>query len=200
MSESIFTYGAPGLKFGEGASDEIGYDLQLPEGTETLDVHGLRVYPGLVALGASSRINSDGGVLTLGGNISGAGRTLTVGGAGSTTINGVIGTTTGGLVKDGGATLVLGAANTYTGGTAINGGTIQLAGANGPDVRPGTVSLTHLIHGYTPGVLRCCGVTVLRCGSRTQHRNTARPIPRYFHFPVARQRTERKRETAIQVR
>ncbi|MCU1657246.1 MAG: adhfe [Pseudonocardiales bacterium] len=27
MSESIFTYGAPALKFGDGASDEIGYDL-----------------------------------------------------------------------------------------------------------------------------------------------------------------------------
>ena len=27
MNESVFTYGAPGLKFGEGASDEIGYDL-----------------------------------------------------------------------------------------------------------------------------------------------------------------------------
>jgi alcohol dehydrogenase class IV len=27
MSESIFTYGAPTLKFGDGASDEIGYDL-----------------------------------------------------------------------------------------------------------------------------------------------------------------------------
>ncbi|GAB3660460.1 hydroxyacid-oxoacid transhydrogenase [Nocardioides korecus] len=27
MSEQVFTYGAPGLKFGEGASDEIGYDL-----------------------------------------------------------------------------------------------------------------------------------------------------------------------------
>ncbi|ROR89599.1 hydroxyacid-oxoacid transhydrogenase [Nocardioides aurantiacus] len=26
-AESIFTYGAPGLKFGEGASDEIGHDL-----------------------------------------------------------------------------------------------------------------------------------------------------------------------------
>ncbi len=27
MNETVFTYGAPGLKFGEGASDEIGYDL-----------------------------------------------------------------------------------------------------------------------------------------------------------------------------
>src|SRR4051795_9030113 len=26
-TESIFTYGAPGLKFGDGAADEIGYDL-----------------------------------------------------------------------------------------------------------------------------------------------------------------------------
>ena len=25
--ESVFTYGAPALKFGDGASDEIGYDL-----------------------------------------------------------------------------------------------------------------------------------------------------------------------------
>ena len=25
--ESVFTYGAPGLKFGDGAADEIGYDL-----------------------------------------------------------------------------------------------------------------------------------------------------------------------------
>ncbi len=27
MTESVFTYGAPQLKFGSGASDEIGYDL-----------------------------------------------------------------------------------------------------------------------------------------------------------------------------
>ncbi|MGI8759911.1 MAG: hydroxyacid-oxoacid transhydrogenase [Jatrophihabitantaceae bacterium] len=27
MTESVFTYGAPALKFGDGASDEIGYDL-----------------------------------------------------------------------------------------------------------------------------------------------------------------------------
>jgi len=27
--ESVFTYGAPQLKFGSGAADEIGYDLSL---------------------------------------------------------------------------------------------------------------------------------------------------------------------------
>ena len=28
MKETVFTYGAPALKFGPGAADEIGYDLQ----------------------------------------------------------------------------------------------------------------------------------------------------------------------------
>jgi len=39
-----------------GKIDEIGYDLYLPEGTEEVDAHGLRVYPGLVALKATSRL------------------------------------------------------------------------------------------------------------------------------------------------
>lgn len=40
-----------------GKIDEIGYDLYLPEGTEEIDAHGLRVYPGLVALKATSRLS-----------------------------------------------------------------------------------------------------------------------------------------------
>src|SRR5690349_19083391 len=52
MSESVFTYGAPGLKFGEGASDEIGYDLSL---------HGVRrvlviTDPGVAATGHPQRV------------------------------------------------------------------------------------------------------------------------------------------------
>ena len=39
-----------------GKIEEIGYDLFLPEGTEQLDAHGLRVYPGLVALSATTRL------------------------------------------------------------------------------------------------------------------------------------------------
>lgn len=39
-----------------GVIDAIGYDLVLPEGTETLDASGYRVYPGLVAMGATNRI------------------------------------------------------------------------------------------------------------------------------------------------
>ena len=39
-----------------GVIEEIGYDLYLPEETEILDAMGMRVYPGLVALGATSTI------------------------------------------------------------------------------------------------------------------------------------------------
>jgi alcohol dehydrogenase class IV len=52
MSESIFTYGAPGLKFGTGASAEIGYDLS------QYDVRRVLVLtdPGVAATGHPQRI------------------------------------------------------------------------------------------------------------------------------------------------
>ncbi|NOT29054.1 MAG: hypothetical protein HOP15_01255 [Planctomycetes bacterium] len=37
---------------------EIGHDLFVPAGAETLDAHGLRVYPGLIALGATGRVSA----------------------------------------------------------------------------------------------------------------------------------------------
>ena len=43
-----------------GVIEEIGYDLYLPEETEVLDATGYRVYPGLVALDATSRITGGG--------------------------------------------------------------------------------------------------------------------------------------------
>lgn len=39
-----------------GVIDQIGYDLFVPEEAERTDVSGYRVYPGLVALGATSRV------------------------------------------------------------------------------------------------------------------------------------------------
>jgi hydroxyacid-oxoacid transhydrogenase len=52
MNETVFTYGAPGLKFGEGASDEIGYDLS------QLDVSRVLVVtdPGVAATGHPQRV------------------------------------------------------------------------------------------------------------------------------------------------
>jgi hypothetical protein len=37
---------------------EIGYDVFVPASAERLEAHGLRVYPGLIALGATSRVST----------------------------------------------------------------------------------------------------------------------------------------------
>ena len=39
-----------------GVIEEIGFDVFLPEGTEKLDARGMQVYPGLVALNATTRV------------------------------------------------------------------------------------------------------------------------------------------------
>ena len=73
--------------------------------------------------------------LLINGNVSTVISTLTVGGAGTTTINGVIGnggalTGIGGnLVMQGPGTLYLTASNTYSGTTLVSGGLLDLAGA-----------------------------------------------------------------------
>src|SRR5215213_8434502 len=50
--ESVFTYGAPSLKFGNGASDEIGYDLSLTGARRVLVVTD----PGVAATGIPQRV------------------------------------------------------------------------------------------------------------------------------------------------
>jgi hydroxyacid-oxoacid transhydrogenase len=50
--ESVFTYGAPQLKFGSGAADEIGYDLSLTGARRVL----LVTDPGLAATGIPQRV------------------------------------------------------------------------------------------------------------------------------------------------
>lgn len=57
MTESVFTYAAPGLKFGRGASDEIGWDVQQLCRDVTGDVRVLLVTdPGVAATGHPARI------------------------------------------------------------------------------------------------------------------------------------------------
>jgi hydroxyacid-oxoacid transhydrogenase len=51
--ESVFTYGAPQLKFGSGAADEIGYDLSLTGARRVL----LVTDPGLAATGIPQRVS-----------------------------------------------------------------------------------------------------------------------------------------------
>ncbi len=52
MSETVFTYGAPGLKFGVGASDEIGFDLSLYDVRRVLVITD----PGVAASGHPERV------------------------------------------------------------------------------------------------------------------------------------------------
>ena len=51
-AETVFTYGAPALKFGDGAADEIGYDLAQLGATRALVVTD----PGVAATGLPARI------------------------------------------------------------------------------------------------------------------------------------------------
>jgi hydroxyacid-oxoacid transhydrogenase len=50
--ESVFTYGAPQLKFGTGAADEVGYDLSLTGARRALVVTD----PGIAATGTPQRV------------------------------------------------------------------------------------------------------------------------------------------------
>ncbi|HEU5005691.1 MAG TPA: hydroxyacid-oxoacid transhydrogenase [Jatrophihabitantaceae bacterium] len=52
MNESVFTYGAPALKFGDGASDELGYDLAQLGATRALVITD----PGVAASGLAERV------------------------------------------------------------------------------------------------------------------------------------------------
>ena len=99
------------------------------------NISGTNTYGGLVTLGASSRINSDAGTLTLSnaGTITGAGFDLTLGGAGNMTVTSIIGTGSGNLIKDGAGTVTLSGANTFTGTTTINAGTLRLGVINALD-------------------------------------------------------------------
>lgn len=55
-----------------GKIQSIGYDLFVPEGAETLDAQGLRVYPGLIALGATGRVTAGATAADGPGNVSDA--------------------------------------------------------------------------------------------------------------------------------
>lgn len=89
-------------------------------------------YSSAIVLAADSTVGSTLGntILTLSGPITGEGRTLTTAGVGNHTLSGAIGTTTGGLIKEGSGTTILSGANTYSGVTQINNGVLALSNAN----------------------------------------------------------------------
>lgn len=139
------TTNADGLRFDVGgytlnpnaaATDTITFG-----GTNAIDVTAsattgnVVITNALVLNAASTFTNNGGGSLQLNlpaAGITGATFGITADGSGNTTINGLIGTTTGGLTKNGAGVLTLsGAANTYTGTTAVSTGRLDLNKAAG---------------------------------------------------------------------
>jgi autotransporter-associated beta strand protein len=72
--------------------------------------------------------------------MSGAAQNLTVGGNGSITISGVVGTTAGSLAKDGAGMLTLNGNNTYSGGTTLSVGTLNINNASA--IGTGTLTIS----------------------------------------------------------
>lgn len=131
------------------------------------NISGNNTINGTITQTAASRINSDAGLLVLGGNLSGA-FGLTVGGAGNTRVDGVITTATT-LTKDGAGTLELTAVNTYTSTTTISAGTLRLSGV-------GTVGAGNITNNANLVIENNDGTTILRSisgtGTLTKNLNT----------------------------
>jgi fibronectin-binding autotransporter adhesin len=144
-----------------GTTVSVGASLQLQGGitvaNEALTLSGLgnylgalrnisgnNTYGGLVTLGATTRITSDADSLILSntGTITGATFSLTVYGAGNTTINSIIGTTSGTLDKYDAGTLTLTGANTYTGATTVNVGVLNIQNNTAMGTTAGGVTVT----------------------------------------------------------
>ncbi|MBI3881679.1 MAG: autotransporter-associated beta strand repeat-containing protein [Verrucomicrobia bacterium] len=140
-AQNSFALGTSNVTVISGAALELTNNLSIANPLLTINGTGVgnagalrnrgdtNLINGNLALAGSARINSDAGLLVLNSAapITGAGFTLTVGGAGNTLINSAIGTTTGGLTKDGAGTLTLAGSNTYTGTTLVTLGTLMLA-------------------------------------------------------------------------
>jgi autotransporter-associated beta strand protein len=127
----------------------------LTVGSETLTLNGTGVggtgallnaaddntYQGFVYLNSDSRINAATGTTLTIANPNGvnasimtgtaAGKNLTVGGAGDTTINGAIGNFVNNITKDGTGTLTLAGNNSYAGATAATAGAIKVTHNSG---------------------------------------------------------------------
>lgn len=161
---NAMTLAGPGTLANDGA-------IQSTAGSNTLT--------GNISLAGNARLHADAGSalnLTTGAtNLSS--HTLTVGGAGSTSISQAI-SGTGGLTKTDASTLTLSGANTYTGATVIDAGTLRV-GANNVLSNSTAVTVatnaTLNVNGYsdTIGSLAGAGSVTLGSGSLSVGANDA---------------------------
>ncbi len=93
---------------------------------------GFNQLDGAITLASAARINSDSGLLTIAGGISGAGHDLTFGGTAFTTILSPVTLGAGRIVKDGTSLLSLFSSNAAISELIINGGTVQIGFDGGP--------------------------------------------------------------------
>ena len=144
---------------GNGTVVSSGAQLQieggLTVGEETLSLSGTGIsndgallnqaddntFNGYIFLDADARINANSGTTLTIANTAGvnagilngstAGKNLTVGGSGDTTINGAIGSNANNITKDGTGTLTLAGYNAYAGATAVTSGAVKVTHSNG---------------------------------------------------------------------
>ena len=85
----------------------------------------MKINAALALGGPQTWLNNSGSALTVPGNITNGGYTLTVAGSGNTAISGSM-TGAGGLTKAGPGLLTLTGSNTYGGNTTVNQGTLEV--------------------------------------------------------------------------
>jgi fibronectin-binding autotransporter adhesin len=111
--------GAINLWNGGLTVSQYGYGVS-PQGAVT-------ILPQIIVQASQTWTNNSSNPLTIGGNVTNGENTLTVSGAGTTIISGILGGGNGGLVKSGIGSLILQSANSFSGITTIGGGTLVLA-------------------------------------------------------------------------
>ena len=109
----------PLTAYGDGAGVQSG---------ALVNAGGTNTYNGPITLGSDATLTSQAGQLVIGATsgITGNGRTLTLGGAGSGEVRSGVATGTGGLTKTGRGTWSLTGSNTFTGPTNLVGGLLEL--------------------------------------------------------------------------